>query len=300
MYGLKQAARLAYDLLKKRLAPYGYYPDLVCPNVWKHKTRRTTFILCVDDFGIKYFDKADAEHLMNALRANYEITVDWTGEHYCGLLIKWNYAQQYVDISMPKYVSKFLAKQKHPKPTIPQHAPHKWSEPVYGRKVQYAKNIDSSPKLDKADTKNIQSIAGSMLYYGRGVDYTIVTSINEISMTQAQATEFTQQKAKMLLDYLHTHPEATLRFKASKLILHIDSDAAYLVAPNAKSRIAGYFYLGDGTKSTDLNAAIHIECCLLKHVVASAAEAETGGVFHNCQFSIHIRRMLEVLNHPQP
>ena len=300
MYGLKQAARLAYDLLKTRLAPFGYYPDMVCPNVWKHKSRPTTFILCVDDFGIKYFTKEDALHLMNALKTNYEITIDWTGEHYCGLLLKWNYPAGYVDVSMPKYVSKFLTKQKHSAPTIPQHAPHKWSEPVYGRKVQYAKNVDTSPKLNKTDTKNIQSIAGSMLYYGRGVDYTIIPSVNELSISQSQPTTFTQQKAKMLLDYLHTHPSATLRFHASKMILHIDSDAAYLVAPNAKSRIAGYFYLGDGTETTKLNAGIHVECCLLKHVVASAAEAETGGVFHNCQFGVHIRRMLTVLNHPQP
>ena len=32
MYGLKQAARLAYDLIKERLLPHGYKPDPVCPN----------------------------------------------------------------------------------------------------------------------------------------------------------------------------------------------------------------------------------------------------------------------------
>ena len=40
MYGLKQAARLVYDLLKSRLLPFGYYPDNICPNMWKHKSRR--------------------------------------------------------------------------------------------------------------------------------------------------------------------------------------------------------------------------------------------------------------------
>ena len=300
MYGLKQAARLAYDLLKQRLLPQGYYPDAVCPNIWKHKIRKTVFILCVDDFGIKYFAKEDALHLMNSVKENYDVTVDWTGENYCGLAIKWNYILKYADVTMPNYVIKFLAKQKHNKPLISQHAPHKWSTPVYGRKVQYAKLEDDSPKLNKKDTKNIQSIAGSMLYYGRAIDYTILPAINEIAGNQAAPSLLTKDKASMLLDYLHTHPSAKLRYKESKMILHIDSDAAYLVAPNAKSRIAGYFYLGDGTRETKLNAAIHIECCLLKHVVASAAEAETGGVFHNCQFGIHIRRMLQILNHPQP
>ena len=38
----------------------------------------------------------------------------------------------------------------------------------------------------------------------------------------------------------------------------------------------------------------------LRSVVASAAEAETGGLFHNGQTKIHIRRLLQALGHPQP
>ena len=37
----------------------------------------------------------------------------------------------------------------------------------------------------------------------------------------------------------------------------------------------------------------------MKHVVASAAEAETGGLFHNCQNAIYLRRLLEILGHKQ-
>ena len=85
--------------------------------------------------------------------------------------------------------------------------------------------------------------------------------------------------------------------------LMIDTDAAYLVAPGAKSRIGGYFYLSNGsmTNQTDTptNAPIHVECSLLKNVVASAAEAETGGIFNNCQTGVHIKRLLEVLGHKQ-
>ena len=41
------------------------------------------------------------------------------------------------------------------------------------------------------------------------------------------------------MDYLNTYPDAYIRFYASDMILHIDIDAAYLVAPKAKSCIAG-------------------------------------------------------------
>ena len=48
-----------------------------------------------------------------------------------------------------------------------------------------------------------------------------------------------------------------------------------------------------------MNAPIHIECILLKHVVSSAAEAETGALFHNCKTTIGIRQILEALGHKQ-
>ena len=87
------------------------------------------------------------------------------------------------------------------------------------------------------------------------------------------------------------------------MILNIDSDAAYLVAPKARSRVAGYYHLTSDPskhKLPLLNGAIHIECKTLRHVVSSAAEAEVGGVFHNAQIALPIRILLEAFHHQQP
>merc|ERR1740124_1849841 len=89
------------------------------------------------------------------------------------------------------------------------------------------------------------------------------------------------------------------------MCLYIDIDAAYLVAPGTKSCLAGYFYLGASTSTSSLQAStindpIHVVCELLKHVVCSAVEAETGGLYVNCQESIPIQHILAALNHPQP
>ena len=65
MYSLKQAAILAYQQLVKRLKPHGYYPVPNTAGLWAHKTRRIVFVLCVDDFRIKYFNKDDKNHLLN-------------------------------------------------------------------------------------------------------------------------------------------------------------------------------------------------------------------------------------------
>ena len=299
MYGLKQAARLAYDLLKERLAPHGYEPHPLSPNFWTHKTRKTVFCLCVDDFGVKYFSKGDADHLINALK-QYKITIDWTGKDYCGLHLDWNYNKGYVDISMPNYVRKTLNKLNHPQPKKPVNAPHVWSKPAYTRNPQLTP-VDDTPLLNDKEKTRIQQIVGSFLYYARAIDSSILPALSEISAMQAHPTEATREKATMLLDYLATHPNATIRYNASDMILHVESDAAYLVAPNAKSRIAGYYYLGNlpEKQSKQINGAILVECRYLQHVVASAAEAETGGLFHNCQNTIYLRRLLNILNHKQ-
>ncbi len=82
MYGLKQAARLAYDDLKIHLKKYGYSPDPIATNIWTHTTKRTKFCLCVDDFGVQYFNEDDANHLIQALQAKYEITIDRKGNNF--------------------------------------------------------------------------------------------------------------------------------------------------------------------------------------------------------------------------
>lgn len=147
MYGLKEVGCVAFQNLVENLS-FGYEPMQCTPGLWRYKTRRTTFILAVDDFWIKSFNEADHDHPLNALRANYNISVDMNGTNYCGLTINWNYAQQYVDISIPGYVAKALTKFQHSAPKKPQYASHAWILPTYGQKVQYVLPENSLPILD--------------------------------------------------------------------------------------------------------------------------------------------------------
>ena len=79
MYGLKQAAILAYNQLVKVLVTFGYYPEPHTTGIWSHSTLKTKFCLCVDDFGIKCFSRTNANHLLSALKSKYHISVDWDG-----------------------------------------------------------------------------------------------------------------------------------------------------------------------------------------------------------------------------
>ena len=303
MYGLKEASILAYEQLRDHLAPFGYHPVRHTPGVWIHDTRPTTFTLAVDDFGIKYFSRADTDHLFHALEQKYSLTKDWSGTSYLGLTINWNYDAGYVDISMPQYVPKALAKFLHTPPKLPQHAPHIWTAPAYGQKIQLA-STDDSPLLDALATQRVQAISGTFLYYARAVDPTILVALNEISNSQAKPTILTGRACDMLLDYLATHPDATIRYHASDMILSIIADAAYLVLPNARSRCAGVYFLSDHSLTTpptpSPNGPVHVLCKTLRGVPSSAAEAETGGLFLNAQEAIPLITALEEMGHKQP
>ena len=57
MYGLKQAAVLAYQQLVEHLQKHEYEPVAGTTCIFQHKTRKTKFCLCVDDFGVKYYSQ---------------------------------------------------------------------------------------------------------------------------------------------------------------------------------------------------------------------------------------------------
>jgi hypothetical protein len=100
------------------------------------------------------------------------------------------------------------------------------------------------------------------------------------------------------LDYLATHPGATIRYHASHMILQIHSDASYLSVSNARSRLGGLFSLGNKSPEQDkLKGSILNVAAVIKNVVASAAESEVGACFHNAQSGAQLRVTLTKLGH---
>ena len=132
MYGLPQACFLANKLLNKRLSKHGYFPVQYTPGLWKHTWRPVTFSLVVDDFGVKYTGKDHALHLINALKNDYKLELDWQGKTYCGITLDWNYSELWVEITMPGYIKKSRLKFQYQIPTESVYAPHKHTAIVYG------------------------------------------------------------------------------------------------------------------------------------------------------------------------
>jgi len=150
-YGLPQSGRLAHDLLSERLDDAGYYETATTPGLWRHRWRPIQFVLIVDDFGVEYVRKKDADHLAKILKAHHKISQDWEGKKFSGINLDWNYAPKHEDrtcrLTMKNYISDLLVALDHPRPKRRQLSPHKCKEIQYGSKVQQAHGEDTSPPL---------------------------------------------------------------------------------------------------------------------------------------------------------
>ncbi len=285
------------------MAPFGYYKHVNTPGLWYHKTRPISFTLVVDDFGVKYVNKEDADHLIASIKSTYTLTEDWTGDLYCGISLDWNYADQTVDISMPGYIKKKLQEYKHIKSKMIQTTPYAPAPKQFSLEAQRSPPVDTLPILDKKGIKRVQQIVGSILYYAHAVDMTVLMALSLIAMDQTKTTEKTMAWCTQLLDYLAYHSDAKVRFYSSDMIMNIHLDASYLSEGRARSQTCGHFFIGwlpaDGAPIR-LNGEFHVSTNVIRFIVASAAEAELGALLHNCQTGIIFCSILKDMGHVQP
>ncbi len=118
---------------------------------------------------------------------------------------------------------------------------------------------------------------------------TVLMVLSTIAVDQTKATKRTMEQCTQLLDYLAHNADAKVRFHASDMILNIHSNASYLSEAKARSRACGHFFMGwmpQNGDSIQLHGAFHVSTTKLRFVVASAAEAELGALYHNCQSRI--------------
>ena len=185
MYGLPQAGKLANDLLIEALSPFGYRPAPITPGLWRYDTRDIAFCLVVDDFGVKYTNKDDADHLIASLKAcNYQLSIDWEGSRYCGLTLKWDYKARTCDISMPGHIERALKRFNHPAPARPELSPHPWERPNYGAKSQLTPVLDTSEPITPKEKLHLQEVLETLLNYARARDSTLLPALSELSTEQ--------------------------------------------------------------------------------------------------------------------
>ena len=297
MYGLPQAGFLARLQFIQHLRTHGYHQTST-PYLFWHVTNNVTFALVVDDFLVKYANTDSANHLHRTLALLYEMKVDWSASKYIGFSISFNNHQRAVTLSMPGYISKVLIRFA-PNLTHGADSPALYVPPVYGSKV-HNPTSDNTPVLCASEKTRIQGIFGSLLFYARGVDPTILPAVNLIASLQANPTQYVKDAAERLLQYCARYPNNAIEFHACGKVLHVQSDASYLSRNNARSVAGAIFYIGNINKPEFINGSVHALSTIIPTVVASAAEVEYAALFMAARDAVDIRNILSDLGYPQP
>ena len=82
-------------------------------GLFVHKLHSISFTLVVDDFGIKYTNKQDVDHLISIMRSKYKFKVNFDAKQHIGIHLKWDYIKRQVICSMDGYVRNKLEELKH-------------------------------------------------------------------------------------------------------------------------------------------------------------------------------------------
>ncbi len=166
-----------------------------------------------------------------------------------------------VNISMPGYVKKKLQEYNHIVSRKGQTCPYSPAPKQYCSEAPAPLPPNTLTLLKNAGIKWVQKIVGSILYYARAVNMTVLMALSTIALEQTKAMEKTMDQCMQLLDYLSFNLEAKVRLHASDMVLNMHSNASYLTEAKAYSCLCGHFFMGwmpvDG-EPIKLNEAFHI------------------------------------------
>ncbi len=200
------------------------------------------FTLVFDNVGIKYVNKKDAGHLVNVLKDCYKIEIDWTGRLNCVIILDWNNNDIFIDIS-----KKQLQKYEHIWEGPPQDNPYPAPTNKHGKAAQDSIPEDMTKKLSKDKKKRVQQVVGSILYYTKAINITLLLALSTIDAEQSKATEFNMDMIKQILDYCTMHSNT----QKSDMSLNIHLDASYLGVPKAKNHAVEHSFLDVSPKMSN-------------------------------------------------
>ena len=300
MYGLPHAGRIAAIKVTALLAQAGYRECRHNKMVFRHDTRNVTFTLVVDDFLVKYSERADAEHLIKTLETVYVMKTDWDAKKYLGISLEWDYVSnpRSVALSMPNYVDKGVQRFAQWLGPLRKtaHGPGLPAPRIYG--VQPAKELVISPELPADEKKELQRLVGYFRYYAESIDCTQLVKLGQLASQQNKPTEATKREAAAFLDYVATWPNATLTYRASDMVLRTISDGSHRGEPFGGCRIGGIHFLG-AADCSDINGALLVVCRLLDVQSSSACETELGALYENARAIAGLRTLLDELGYTQ-
>ena len=306
IYGLPQAGLIAHIDLVQHLGKFGFHPAEHTPCLFIHESRPVMFTLVVDDFLFKATgpnSRQHIDHLLAALKAKYEITVDQSQRlRYIGMTIDYDRVARTITTSVPNYVANALASLGVARGTRRTDSALVYVPPVYGPAAQQIAPIDDSPLMPPAQVKFLQRICGIFLWYARITDPTMLCPISKLSSDQARPTIAVAEARDRFLQYAAWHPDAAIVYRATDMRYVVHSDASFLTEADAHSRAGGIGFLTDNDSQNYLAINGAVECIsrIIPTVTASICETEYAAQFINGQSAEGVRNTLCDLGYPQP
>ena len=141
---------------------------------------------------------------------------------------------------MPRYIQVALHRFQHSPPTRKEHASHFWEQPNYGATQKFTKAEGTSQKLPPERILRLKQTKGTLLFYSKEIDLTILVALGTTAAAQTSGTIETEEAIHKFLDYCSTHSNSTLRYKSSGMLLKAHSDTSYFSESQARIR-AGFF-----------------------------------------------------------
>ena len=296
--GFPQAGFHANNQLVAHLQQHGYLQTST-PSLFRHITDNIAFCLVVDDFGIKYSNIADFHKLVDCLALLYHVKATPNATSFLGLTLDYDTGIRALTLSMPEYIPALLQLHR-PLGVRLASSPSIYIPPKYdGSSAPQMTPEDTSPPASAAQKKELQEVIGSLLYYARILDHSLLPTVTYLACFQASPTLATMAAMERLLGYCAKRPNATQVIRPSPMLLKIFSDASYLNRPKSGSTIGGLHTLSDHDPA-NLNASVHAESSRIPVVVASAGEAELASAFGNAKIGHDERTILRNLGYPQP
>ena len=298
MYGLKDAGKLSNLRLVSLLSASGFL-ETATPCLFRHVSRPISFVLVVDDFGIKYHDRDDYDYLISCLSRLYLVKSHPIASKFLGFAISHNRSQRTLSLAYPGYIDALLHRLR-PNGVKPAASPAVYHPPVYGSSAPQHATTDSSPPATAAQKKELEIAIGYLLYYGRCVDGRVLTATCALASTQTAATLDTMADLERLLGFVSVHCNGMKSFRPSTMTLDVLTDASFLSRPNAGSVAGSFHHLARHNDPAFVNAPISVHSMRIPVVCSSVQEAEYGGAFAAAKIADQERQVLADFGYPQP
>ena len=156
--------------------------------------------------------------------------MDWDGNFYIGITLKWYYTNSSMKLYMSGYVWVTLANYSHTKLSLPQDIPHPWVVPQYGIKNSQLISLPQNPPdIMEAQLTQHQNILVTLLSYACAVDNTMLMPLNVLAAYKNKVTENTAKHLMHFLNYCAKQPKVSIDYQCSDMFLYASSYVFYLL-----------------------------------------------------------------------